>query len=138
MHVGEAYSEEVKIRSKLEPGSPQVIIDEVQLHQVMANLIRNAFEATENNSDERWVIVQSEIQRDQVVVTIEDNGCGIPDDIADKIYEPFETSRRDRMGVGLAIARSIVEAHHGRIWHANNPTDGVSFFFSVPLINGRA
>ncbi|MCA9176665.1 MAG: GHKL domain-containing protein [Planctomycetales bacterium] len=136
LHITDAYNEQVKLRARLQPGAPLVIIDEVQLHQVMANLIRNAFEATESNADERWVVIQSRIDDTKVTVTVEDNGIGVSQDLGD-IYEPFATSRPDRMGVGLAIARSIIEAHHGRLWHENNANGGVSFHFSLPLVAAK-
>jgi signal transduction histidine kinase len=68
-----------------------------------------------------------------VKVTVSDRGPGIPCDTLPKLFEPFFTTKKEGMGMGLSIARTIVETHHGRIWAENNGNSGASFYFTVPI-----
>jgi signal transduction histidine kinase len=113
---------------------PTVRADAVQIQQVIVNLVRNAIEAmaaTMEGPKPLWI--HSRREGDDVVVDVRDHGVGLAD--SEKIFEPFVTTKETGLGIGLAICRSIVEAHAGRIWAARNPERGVTFSFSLPIEN---
>jgi two-component system, LuxR family, sensor kinase FixL len=109
--------------------------DRVELQQVLLNLLVNAMDAvTERPVAERGVIVRSERNGcDSVLVSVKDSGLGLSPGVQSNIFEPFFTTKAAGMGMGLAIARSIVETHGGQIWAENNNYRGATFFVSLPL-----
>jgi len=111
---------------------PATQADAVELQQVLVNLVRNAIEAmAATTRQSRALLIQSRRDGDSVVVDVRDQGTGLHD--TEKIFEPFITSKEAGMGMGLAICRSIIEAHSGRIWVERNDGAGVTFSFSIPL-----
>ncbi|EEQ94458.1 PAS domain-containing protein [Brucella sp. ZJ1_1] len=112
-------------------GLPFVMADKVQIQQVILNLIRNAVEAMETVSDRLLTI---EVVRDEDVVRtkISDRGVGISP--TERMFEPFITTKEQGMGMGLAISRSIVEAHGGRLWAEKNEPQGTSLVFTLPVV----
>jgi len=113
--------------------------DRVQLQQVILNLLLNAIEATASFADGSRV-VRVRVSRDGrgwVWVAVRDAGPGIPPDQLDRVFEPFFSTKSGGMGMGLAIARSIVEGHGGRIIVENNPWGGAHFAFTIPLDAAR-
>lgn len=111
---------------------PQVLVDRVQIQQVLLNLLRNAVEAMEG-SPERLVSVQAGLWDSMVVVSVCDTGSGISPAIEAQLFQPFVTTKRNGMGVGLSVCRTIVEAHGGRLWTEPNPVGGTIFRFTLPL-----
>lgn len=125
---------------------PDVMADRVQIQQVVINLVRNAQEATAKAQGHE-VHVDTGFPTDldpirlraaqpnpnEVVITISDGGTGIPEDLIEKLFEPFVTTKLNGLGVGLAICRSIVHAHGGKIWADNNPEGGAEFHFTLPV-----
>ncbi len=114
---------------------PQIVIaDEIQIQQVLLNLMRNAVEAMQDTAaDQRRLSVAAERQPDQMIcVSVQDSGCGIPVDQLDRVFDAFHTTRQQGMGMGLAISRSIIESHDGRIWVENNDCGGATFVFVLP------
>jgi signal transduction histidine kinase len=113
---------------------PTVQGDRVQLQQVILNLILNALEAMGRVSDGPRVLTVSSAGNDakDTLVTIKDTGTGLAPENLDRIFDAFYTTKPDGMGMGLAISRSIVEAHGGRIWAAANLPRGAVFQFSLP------
>ena len=109
--------------------------DRIQLQQVILNLVINSIDSMEGcENAERKVIGHTALVDDaSAEVTIEDSGPGIPSDRAEQIFEPFYTSKAGGMGMGLSIARTIVEGQRGRIWAENRRGGGAIFRFSVPL-----
>ena len=84
--------------------------------------------------NERWVTVRTEPNKDHnVMIAVRDCGQGLKSDQLDKIFEPFYTTKDNGLGLGLAISRSIVEAHGGKLWAQNNPERGATIYFTVPL-----
>jgi two-component system sensor kinase FixL len=107
--------------------------DKVQLQQVMLNLLLNAFDAVkELPASEREVEVRAEQEGDTVWVRVSDCGHGLTPENLEKIFTPFFTSKRDGVGLGLSISRSIIETHGGRLTAANNPSRGATFEFALP------
>jgi PAS domain S-box-containing protein len=119
---------------------PPVNGDRVQLQQVIINLLRNAMDAMKEIEDRpRQMLIQTERDGgENVRLIVQDTGVGfIPDD-ADRLFESFYSTKNDGMGIGLAISRSIIEAHHGRIWATLNHGPGSTFLFSLPCGSSRA
>ena len=119
---------------------PNVRGDRVQLQQVILNLLMNAFDAMkETPSQDREVMVRAHVNGDGVVeISVRDHGIGFPTDKLAKIFDPFYTTKRDGLGMGLAISRSIVEAHGGRLWAKNNTDRGSTFYFTIPATGDEA
>jgi len=114
---------------------PAVAADRVQLQQVILNLLLNSSEALMDiTGDMRKIIVQtSQKDTQNVTVAIKDNGPGIDEQNSDRLFEPFYTTKKEGLGMGLAISRSIIEAHRGNLWGENNPDRGVTFYFTIPV-----
>jgi two-component system sensor kinase FixL len=121
----------VKLRVTLAPGLPLVRIDRVQIQQVLINLIKNAIEAMEGVSRRELTVTIAQTSPDKVQVAVADTGPGIASDIAEKLFQPFVTTKAHGMGMGLSICRGIVEAHGGRLWIEENPGGGALFRFTV-------
>ncbi len=113
---------------------PQIPGDPVQLQQVLLNLVRNAAEAMAGDPpDAREVIVQTASSPpDRVMVSVEDTGPPIDDAAFDGLFTPFHTTKPEGLGMGLAISRSIVEAHGGRLWAERRPERGLAVRFTLP------
>jgi two-component system sensor kinase FixL len=109
--------------------------DKVQLQQVMLNLLLNAFDAIRDRAEtDREVKVRGQRQDAHLVrVGVRDRGSGLAADKLEQIFQPFYTTKRDGLGMGLSISRSIIEAHGGRLWAENNPDRGATFYFTVPV-----
>ena len=128
MH-SELMQRSVSIRTRLDPSLPLVLADRVQLQQVLLNLIVNACDAMSYEPrDERQIdIVTAGEGKDSVKVSVIDQGIGIPDEKLEMVFAPFFTSKETGLGLGLAICRSIVTAHGGRLWAVNNSKRGTTF-----------
>jgi PAS domain S-box-containing protein len=111
-----------------------VSADRVQLQQVTLNLILNSSEAlmSADRRSRRIVVQTSRNEPQYITVSVEDNGIGIDEQTLDRLFDPFYTTKREGMGMGLPISRSIIEAHGGKMWAENNPDSGATFFFTVP------
>jgi signal transduction histidine kinase len=119
----------------LAPGLPQVRGDRVQLQQVILNLVLNGLEAMgePNGRDRALVVRTSRAGPATVSVAIEDSGTGIDTADVDRLFEPLYTTKAEGLGMGLAIARTIVDAHGGELRASNNPAGGATFQFSLPV-----
>jgi two-component system, LuxR family, sensor kinase FixL len=125
----------VSLKLDLTEASPTTHGDRVQLQQVMLNLLMNAMEAVSACEDGRRSILVRTEQRptDVVQVSVVDTGPGIPSGSERTVFEPFYTTKPSGMGMGLSIARSIIEAHGGVIWAAPGATGGAAFRFTLPI-----
>jgi two-component system, LuxR family, sensor kinase FixL len=125
----------VRILLELDPGLPLVQGDKVQLQQVALNLLLNAFDAMKDcPANEREVKVRAETAGAGLLrVAVRDHGTGLSGDKLDKIFQPFYSTKRDGLGMGLAISRSIIDAHGGRLWAENNPDRGATFYCTLPV-----
>jgi PAS domain S-box-containing protein len=130
----DAILHNVNIALQMDPGAPKVQGDKVQLQQVVLNLLLNAFQAMKDCPvNERHVTVRIEVDDvHEVIVAVRDRGNGMKEHQLDKIFQPFYTTKENGLGLGLAISRSIVEAHGGKLWGENNHDRGATFYFSVP------
>ena len=112
---------------------PAVHVDKVQIEQVIVNLLRNATEAMKESDRRELSISSYRAGAKTVEITVADTGPGMPDSIAQQLFEPFVTTKEKGMGVGLSICRTIVEAHGGRIWMVPNPIGGTIFKIQLPV-----
>jgi len=127
----EAAASSVSIRTALADGLPEVIADRVQLQQVFMNLMLNAIEAMKDTGGE--LTITSQVQRgSELLISVSDTGVGLPTDNPDRIFDAFVTTKPNGTGMGLAITRSIVESHGGRLWARGNTGAGATFLFTVP------
>jgi C4-dicarboxylate-specific signal transduction histidine kinase len=126
--------------AELQPDLPMVQIDRVQMQQVMINLIMNACDAMGHlDGAPRKLRVRTERLPDgEVHLSIHDNGCGIPSEQLEKVFEPFVTTKSKGMGMGLAVCRTIVTAHGGRLWATNNPDAGATLHLTLAVADGRS
>ena len=111
--------------------------DAVQLKQLLANLVVNAIEAMRVNSDQlrQLFIASQNLGTDQILVTVRDTGVGLDSETIEELFKPFVTYKPGGMGMGLAISRSIIEAHRGRLWANANEDRGATFQFSAPAFD---
>jgi two-component system sensor kinase FixL len=124
----------IKVRFQFDPSVDLVLADRVQIQQVLLNLIRNAMDAMEESANRDLMITVVPDNRTHVRISVADTGSGISPDIAEQLFQPFVTTKRHGMGVGLSISRTIVEAHGGRIWVEPNPAGGTIFNFTMTAV----
>jgi PAS domain S-box-containing protein len=111
---------------------PTVSVDLIQIQQVLCNLILNAIEATEGSRIHPLLNVRAAVtDQNEMLIQVTDNGPGV--DNTETIFDAFVTTKDQGMGIGLAVSRSIVEAHDGRLWAENNPGGGATFSMALPL-----
>jgi signal transduction histidine kinase len=129
---GELQSRKISLHTKLAPDLPRVSGDPVQLREVLLNLTMNAAEAM-NLTDSRVLVIASMLEADGVKVTVEDSGIGIDAKHAERIFEAFFTTKTTGMGMGLAICRSIIASHDGRLWATPGNSRGTVFHVALPV-----
>ncbi|HUX45852.1 MAG TPA: ATP-binding protein [Terracidiphilus sp.] len=128
----EAIRRDVTIRLGLAETLPRLAVDQVQIQQVLLNLAMNGMEAMAGLAGHHELRIRSEAYGEgAVLVVVEDEGPGIAPEMASRIFEPFFTTKPQGTGIGLAICRSIVEAHEGRLWAANSAQGGAVLQFTV-------
>jgi two-component system, LuxR family, sensor kinase FixL len=114
---------------------PAVTGDRVQLQQVLLNLALNGCDAmADYNSSERRLLIASESENGAVQVSVSDSGSGIPGGKMEQVFERFFTTKKEGMGLGLSVCRTIITAHRGKIWATNNGGCGATFHFSLPIV----
>jgi PAS domain S-box-containing protein len=130
---GETTRYNIVVGMELAADLPQVMADRVQLQQVLMNLMINGIEAMRDAEGTRELDIRSErMQNDQIVVSVSDNGVGLPPQHAEQIFNAFFTTKPHGTGMGLRISRSIIESHGGRLWAGNNSPRGAGFCFTLP------
>ena len=124
----------VQARLEVEEHMPTLQGDRIQLQQVLVNLLRNGVEAMNGTAmKHRHLTVGATTGNgDSVTLFVRDTGCGLGEADPDRIFKPFYTTKEDGTGMGLAISRTIIEAHGGRIWARDNADGGCTFHFSLP------
>jgi PAS domain S-box-containing protein len=112
---------------------PPVNGDRVQLQQVILNLVMNAFEATDSSEGSRELKLRTRRDGKEIILDVSDSGHGIPPAMLEAIFEPFFTTKPSGLGMGLALSRTIISAHNGRLWAENNPETGATFHMALPV-----
>ena len=135
----DARAEGIPIRTDLAEDLPATSGDLIQLQQVLMNLTRNAVDAMQDspNKDEGVIIRTSQPAPSEVQVSVLDHGHGVAPQLAKSIFHPFVTTKRDGLGVGLAISRTIIRAHDGELFCRRNPIGGAIFGFNLPVADKR-
>lgn len=131
---------DVSVEIELATGLPVVLGDRIQLQQVILNLMLNGIESMSGvTTRPRRLIIRSRTEEDDgITISIEDSGVGVSAENMPRLFEPFFTTRSQGIGMGLAISRSIVEAHGGRLWAESNVNQGSVFQFTLPPKNGSS
>jgi PAS domain S-box-containing protein len=122
---------DVPIKCHFEESLPTVPVEKIQIQQVFINLILNAIEALEGQQVDPLIVLRALTGSNGMLIQVIDNGPGVDD--PDRIFDAFMTTKEKGMGIGLAVSRSIVEAHGGRLWAENNKTGGATFNVALPL-----
>ena len=130
----DALGRQVTIAAEVDSDAGRVMADRVQLLQVLINLTLNAFEAMSANRPDarRLVITGGRNGNGEIVVSLRDSGPGFPGAFGEQLFDPFFSTKAEGTGMGLAIARSIVEAHGGKLWGENCDDGGACFTFRLP------
>ncbi len=127
----------VRVSFEVDPRADLVVADKVQVQQVLVNLIRNAIEAMED-TERRELGIGTQLDDGMLAVRVDDTGSGISEDIAQRLFQPFATTKATGMGVGLSISRTIIEAHGGQIEALPRPGGGTTFRFTLPAASREA
>jgi two-component system sensor kinase FixL len=127
----------VRVRFQFDPAVDLVLVDKVQIQQVLLNLLRNAVEAMEVAERRELVVSTAAADDDMIVVNVADSGSGIAPELMSQLFQPFVTNKREGMGVGLSICRTIIEAHGGQIVVEPNPAGGTIFRFTLRAATGE-
>jgi PAS domain S-box-containing protein len=133
---GEANRDAVSIRTHMSGDLPQVMADRIQLQQILMNLMLNGIEAMRDTGG--VLTVKSGMDDGRVVISVTDTGVGLPTGETDRIFDAFFTTKPQGSGMGLAISRTIVESHGGRLWATKNGGRGATFHFTLPAAPSHA
>jgi signal transduction histidine kinase len=131
-------NQNVTVDTGLAQNLPAIRADRVQLQQVVLNLLLNACEAmTASDASERQLLITSKLENGAVRMSVTDRGGGIPEEKLEQVFERFFTTKKEGMGLGLSICRSIINEHEGKIWATKNADCGATFHFSLPINHVR-
>ncbi len=129
-----ARDEGVRVRFNFDRSAKLALADKIQIQQVLLNLIRNGIEAMQDSARRDLTISTKREDGDMVKISVSDTGSGIAPELAGQLFQPFVTTKKHGMGVGLSISRTIVEAHGGKIWIESNPAGGTIFSFTLRAV----
>ena len=128
-----ASDRNIELIFSLDDALPPVLMDRIEVQQVVLNILRNAIEAFEGTGERKIRISTRPAGPHQVEVDIRDNGPGLAPHVADDPFRPFQTTKADGMGIGLAISHTIIDSHGGQLWAENPPEGGAAFRFTLPV-----
>jgi signal transduction histidine kinase len=130
----EAQRTSTQISVELPEPLPRIVVDRIMIEQVLLNLVKNGIESMHNIPIERRrLLIQASLTDEgMLAVSVSDNGHGLAEEDVEKIFAPFYTTKPEGMGIGLAICRSIIEFHQGRLWVETRREGGTTFHFTVP------
>ncbi len=129
-----AKEQGVRVAFDFDPDAPFVLADRIQIQQVLLNLIRNAIEAMQETSRRELKVATRLVDDAHVELSVEDTGPGLAAEVAAQLFQPFVTTKKHGMGVGLSICRTIVEAHGGKIWAESDRGKGTVFRFTLRAV----
>jgi signal transduction histidine kinase len=130
-----AIARKVELVSRITQNTLPILGDRIQLQQVILNLVVNGIDAMRDTQGENRIIsIRTSRIENLAELSVSDRGPGIPEDKLKEVFNPFFTSKAEGMGMGLSIARTIIEAHHGLIWAKNRDHGGASFRIKLPLV----
>jgi two-component system sensor kinase FixL len=129
-----AKEQGVRVTFQFDPEAPYVLVDRIQIQQVLLNLIRNAIEAMQESQLRELTIGTALVEDGHVELIVEDTGPGLAPEVAAQLFQPFVTTKKHGMGVGLSICRTIVESHGGKIWADSTQGEGTTFHFTLRTI----
>ena len=133
-----AKEHKVKTTVRLDAENDHVIVNRVQIQQVVVNLKRNAIEAMQDCERREMLVQTSLVDGNMIRTDVADTGHGLPEAVKRNLFEPFTTTKSHGLGVGLSISRSIIEAHHGKLWAEPNSGGGTVFSFVLPLADAES
>jgi two-component system, sensor histidine kinase and response regulator len=134
--LGSTKAHGAVLEARLDPAASSAFIDRIQIQQVLLNLIRNAAEAMSESGRRDIVVATAPSSGGMNEVSVADTGPGLSDEVRQRLFRPFVTTKASGMGVGLSICRGIVDAHGGRLWAEANPGGGTVFRFTLPSGSG--
>lgn len=128
---------DVQLDLQLSDHLPMVFVDGIQIQQVVLNLIRNGVDAVQDSQDEdRKIVVRTMLLDDgKVELSVADTGCGLAPGSDEELFQPFFTTKRDGLGMGLSVSRSIITSHGGQMWFSRNEHIGTTFFVTIPVVS---
>ncbi len=121
----------VSIKFEDDPADVSILADKIQIQQVLLNLLRNAAEAVVDTECPD-IVLRTEVSDTAVQISVIDNGPGLPEEVQAKLFQPFVSTKKTGMGIGLSICHSIITAHNGRLWTEANPDGGTIFYLALP------
>ena len=123
--------DEIPIDVQIAGELPPILVEKIQIQEVLINLISNGIEAMEDNARPPHLIIRATVVNEsELLIEVIDNGPGLKD--IESIFDAFVTRKENGMGIGLAVSRSIIEAHNGQLWAENNPDYGAKFSVKLP------
>ena len=129
----EALKQKITLKIDLTDKPVHILGDQIQIQQVLLNFLFNSAIAM-NENESKLIIISKIVDKDEVTISVRDFGPGINTEIMDKIFNPFVTSRKEGLGIGLAVCRSIIEDHQGKVWAENMVDGGAKFSFRLGII----
>lgn len=134
----ETRAENITIALDLEESIPEVVVDRILVEQVVLNLLRNAIDAVGlvDKHSRRIEIQTKKLAETYIAIGVKDSGPGLTPELEQKVFEPFYTTKKNGMGMGLSICQSIIEAHNGELWYARNSPCGAIFQLTIPFLHG--
>ena len=117
----------LQVQATVQPDGLELHADRQMVEQILINLLNNAQDAVADRAQAEVVISSTVNKRGHVIIEVSDNGCGIDEEIGERVFIPFFTTRREGSGIGLALSRQMMVAHGGGITYANNPDQGTRF-----------
>ncbi len=138
MVMYDATDSKVSAQLNFDPTVPRVLVDKVQIQQILINLIRNSLEAMHDSEERILTLTTAPGEPGFVNVLVRDSGAGLPQDILQRLFQPFNTTKKSGMGLGLMVCQTLAEANGGRIWRIKDEAKGTCFCLSLPLVTVAA
>jgi|GEM_PF-1882320 len=124
--------QQIQVKLVSENNFTTVYADRVQIEQVLINLIKNAVEALEEISFPRILTITTSMADSMIQISVADTGAGVPETFMDRLFTPFATNKKEGLGIGLSLSRSLINASGGKMWYSSNSKGGATFHISLP------